>query len=247
MAVSYPFRSWLRYQNDAFYYNDPNAPTALPDRTKFYGILANYVAGTLSDISGKADVIASEIVKTTTNNYARYNAVFGSPSFYDGGNKRWQMPVASWTASFPEAIQYDSVILLADAVADTSISVSITTGSPATFATTVSHNLNNNDEIVFTADAGGTLPSPLSSSQVYYVYSVIDGQNFQVSTLPTTDSSSAPINISSAGSGVRLRYAKGKLVGIRVEDSPITLPANTPHSWSFYLSDAAYFGVGQGT
>jgi hypothetical protein len=247
MAVSLPFRSWLQYQNNAFYYNDPGAPISLPDRTKFYGLLANYTSGTLADTSGKADVITSEIIKTTTNNYARFNAVFGSSSFFDAGNKRWQMPVASWTASFPEAIQYDSVILVADTVADTSLEVAITPGTPATFTTAVGHNLNNNDEIVITADPSGTLPTPLSINSIYYVYSVLDGLNFQISTLRSDVSGSVALDIASAGSQVRLRYAKGRLVGLRVEDSPVTLPANTPHSWSFYLSNAAYFGVGQGS
>jgi len=247
MAVSLPFRSWLQYQNNAFYYNDPGSPTPLPDRTKFYGLLVNYAFGTLSDISAKSDVIGGEIVKTAGNNYSRFNAAFGAGSFYDGGNKRWQMPVASWTASFPEAIQYDAVILLADSVPDTSLSVTITTGTPANFATVSNHNLNNGDEIVFTADAGGTLPPPLSHDALYYVYNVLDYNNFQVSTLPPSSSGSAPLDLSISGSGVRLRYAKGKLVGLRIEDSPITLPANTPHSWSFYLSSAAYFGAGAGT
>lgn len=246
MAVSYPFRSWLKYQNDAFYYNDPNVPTLLPDRNKFYGLLANSL-NILSDTSTKAQVIASEIIKTSTNNYARFNASFTSASFFDAGNKRWQMPVASWTASFPEAIQYNSVILVADAISTTSLPITITPGNPATFTVAVNHNLNQDDEVVFTADATGTLPSPLSSDTIYYVNNTPNSKDFYVSPIPSDESGSQAVATSSAGSQVRMRYAKGRLVGLRIEDSPITLPASTPHSWSFYLSNAAYFGIGAGS
>ena len=239
MAVSYPFRSWLQYQNDAFYFNEN---TQLPDRTKFYGLLANYVSGTLNDLSSKAQVISSEIVKTSTNNYSRFNVVFDSASFYDNSNRRWQMPVASWTASFPEAIQYDSVILMADALPATSLSVAILAGTPAILRSAIAHNLSNNDEIVITADATGTLPTPLSANNIYYVRDP-SGLDFNISIARDGEK----IGLSSAGSQIRVRYAKGRLVGIRAEDNLVTLPANTPHSWSFFLSNAAYFGIGAGS
>jgi hypothetical protein len=235
MPTSMLFNSWEQYACNQLYFSDGSVPN--PDKTKFYGILCN---GNIDDISSKGAVFASEIEKTPTNGYTRFNPVFSQAAFYDSSNKRFQMPVVTWTVSLPEAIQYNATVLIADGRSESNASVTVTTGTPGIF-TLVSHGLGTNEEVVITADSGGSMPGGVTSGQIYYV-EYIDGDNFSIKT--TT--SSAAVDIASAGSDVRVGYAKGKLVAIRNEDSVLTLAASAPRSWNFFLGTASYFGIGQG-
>lgn len=237
MPTSMLFNNWEQYVANQLYFYD--ATTPLPDKTKFYALLANN--SSLNDVSSKGAVIAAEIIKTPTNGYQRFNPIFQSGSFYDSSNKRYQMPVVTWTVSLPEAIQYTNVILIADGRGESNVPATVETGTPGIF-TAVAHGLATNDEIVITADSAGTMPSGVTSGQIYYALT-IDADTFNIKV--ATDSTD-PVNIASTGSGVRLRYAKGRLLAIRTEDSIQTLPAVTPRSWNFFLGTASYFGVGQG-
>lgn len=249
MPTNLKFRSWLQYEIENIFANDTGAPRVLPDKTKFFTIVGN--DSSLTDTSSKAIVIAGEQIKTATNNYTRFNPNFGSTALYDSSNKRWLMPIATWTISLPESIQYNYVALLADARVDSNIPVTLTlsSGSPTTFTTATDHGLDSsgNEEIMLTDDDFGTFPTGLSASTIYYAVHVSTTQ-FQIATTPASAGTQTPIQLTSAGStGLRLRYAKGKLVGFRKEDSIQTLAANSPISFNFNLTNAAYFGVGQGT
>jgi hypothetical protein len=244
MPTNLKFRSWLEYEIECIFANSSSAPRSLPDRANFYALLCN---AAITDISSKASVIAAEIKKTATNNYNRFNAPFASEAIYDGTNKRWQMPVVTWTVSYPEAIQYNAVVLMAESRIDSNKSVVITPGTPATFTTSDAHGLAADEEIMITADTSGTLPSGLDGSVIYYVYSVVSATEFQISTTLSTDPSRVPLDLSTAGSSLMLRYAKGRLVGYRKEDSVETLAANAPRSFNFFIANAAGFGVGAGT
>jgi hypothetical protein len=244
MPTNLKFRSWLEYEIECIFANSPGPTRPLPDRAQFYAILCN---GNITDVSSKASVIAAEIEKTGTNNYSRFNAPFALEAIYDAGNKRWQMPVVTWTVSYPEAIQYNAVVLLADARVDSNKPVVITPGTPATFTVTDSHGLAQDEEIMITPDTGGTLPSGLSATQIYYMFANLSGTEFQISELPPGDPNRVALDLTAAGSELQLRYAKGRLVGFRREDAVETLAANAPRSFNFFIANAAGFGVGAGT
>lgn len=249
MTVNLKFRSWLQYEIESIFANDTGAPKVLPDKTKFYTLVGKDTS--LTDTSSKSLVIAGEQIKTSSNNYARFNPNFGSTALYDSSNKRWLMPIATWTISLPEAIQYNYVALLADARLESNrpVTMTLTAGSPTVFTTTTDHGLDasGNEEVMLTDDDGGAFPTGLSASTIYYAIHV-SATEFQLSTTPATAGTQVPIEATSAGSaGLRLRYAKGRLVGFRKEDAIETLAANAPLSWNFNLTNAAYFGVGQGT
>lgn len=244
MPTNLKFRSWLEYEIECLFTNSSSAPRALPDRANFYAMLCN---GNITDISSKASVIAAEIEKTSTNNYNRFNAPFAAEAIYDGANKRWQMPVVTWTVSYPEAIQYNSVVLIAEARVDSNKPVIVTPGTPATFTTSEAHSLGQDEEIMITPDTGGTMPAGLSATQIYYLFATLSGTEFQISELPPGDPNRVALDLTAAGSALQLRYAKGRLVGFRKEDSVETLAANAPRSFNFFIANAAGFGVGAGT
>lgn len=252
MPTNLKFRSWLEYEIECIFANSPGPTRPLPDRAQFYAILCN---GNITDVSSKASVIASEIEKTSTNNYNRFNAPFALEAIYDAGNKRWQMPVVTWTVSYPEAIQYNSVVLLADARLESNKPIVATLGDPGPpeapasfkFPDNSAHGLAQDEEVMISADASGTLPAALDETKIYYVFSTLDGVSFQVSELPPGDPNRVGLVIATTGSELRLRYAKGRLVGFRREDAVETLAANAPRSFNFFIANAAGFGVGAGT
>lgn len=249
MPTNLKFRSWLEYEIESIFANDTSTPKVLPDRTKFFTLVGRDTF--LTDTSSKALVIAGEQIKTASNNYSRFNPNFGSEALYDSSNKRWLMPIATWTISLPESIQYNYVALLADARLESNrpVTMTLVAGSPTIFTTDVDHGLatDGNEEVMLTDDDGGTFPTGLSASTIYYAI-YISTTEFQIAATPASAGTQTPIEATSAGSaGLRLRYAKGKLVGFRKEDQIETLAANAPLSWNFNLTNAAYFGVGQGT
>ena len=249
MPTNLKFRSWLEYEIESIFANDTATPKVLPDKSKFFTLVGKDTS--LTDTSSKALVIAGEQIKTTTNNYSRFNPNFGTEALYDSSNKRWLMPIATWTISLPEAIQYNYVALLADARLESNrpVTMTLTAGSPTVFATAVDHGLDSsgNEEIMLTDDDGGAFPTGLSASTIYYAI-YVSTTEFQIATTPASAGTQTPLELTSAGTaGLRLRYAKGRLVGFRKEDSIETLAANAPLSWNFNLTNAAYFGVGQGT
>jgi hypothetical protein len=249
MPTNLKFRSWLEYEIESIFANDTATPKVLPDKTKFYTLVGKDTS--LTDISSKALVIAGEQIKTASNNYSRFNPNFGSEALYDSSNKRWLMPIATWTISLPESIQYNYVALLADARVESNrpVTMTLTAGSPTTFTTATDHGLDSgsNEEVMITDDDGGAFPTGLSPTTIYYAIN-ISATEFQLSTTPLSAGPQTPLELTSAGTaGLRLRYAKGRLVGFRKEDQVETLAANAPLSWNFNLTNAAYFGVGQGT
>ncbi|MBW4598929.1 MAG: hypothetical protein KME29_04775 [Calothrix sp. FI2-JRJ7] len=244
MPTNLKFRSWLEYEIEAIFTNSSSAPRTLPDRANFYALLCN---GNITDVSSKASVIAAEIEKTTTNNYNRFNAPFATEAIYDGANKRWQMPVVTWTVSYPEAVQYNSVVLIADSRAESNKPVVITPGTPATFTTSDAHGLSQDEELMITPGISGTAPTGLDASVIYYMFASLSSTEFQISALPPGDPNRVALDLSAAGSSLQLRYARGRLVGYRREDSIETLAANAPRSFNFFIANAAGFGVGAGT
>lgn len=244
MPTNLKFRSWLEYEIECLFTNSSSTPRTLPDRANFYAILCN---GNITDVSSKASAIAAEIEKTSTNNYSRFNAPLAAEAIYDGANKRWQMPVVTWTVSYPEAIQYNSVVLLAEARVDSNKPVVITPGQPAIFTVTDAHGLAQDEELMITPDTGGVVPSGLDATKIYYMFSNVSGTEFQVSVLPPGDPNRVALDLTAAGSALQLRYAKGRLVGFRKEDAVETLAANAPRSFNFFIANAAGFGVGAGT
>ncbi|BDA74335.1 hypothetical protein CAL7716_085010 [Calothrix sp. PCC 7716] len=246
MPTNLKFRSWLEYEIECIFANGGSGgiTRALPDRANFYAMLCN---GNITDVSTKASVIAAEIEKTTTNNYNRFNAPLATEAIYDAGNKRWQMPVVTWTVSYPEAIQYNSVVLMAEARVDSNKPVTITPGQPAIFAVSDSHGLAQDEELMITPDTSGTLPSGLDGTKIYYMFSYVSATEFQISELSPGDPNRVALDLTAAGSDLILRYAKGRLVGFRREDSVETLAANAPRSFNFFIANAAGFGVGAGS
>lgn len=234
MPVNKLFRSWIEYSVELLYGNDGSV--AAPNKNNFYGLICN---GSITDTSLKAAVIASEI---TSDSYARFNATIGADSSYDATNKRFAMPVINWNAQFNEAIQFNCAVIVSGAKNIASKPVSATPGTPTVFTTTDPHQLTQGEEIMITADLSGALPSGLDSSTIYYVSSVISSTLFRICTNPLQPSEVA---LTSSGTNLRLRYAKGRLVGFRLEDAVENVLANQPVSWSFGLVGSAYSGVGE--
>lgn len=238
MPISRLFRSWMRYQMEQSFYFDGVTPN--PDKVKFYTLLCN---GNLGDTSGKEAIFSSEIVANASNNYSRFNALFSGPPTYDGANRRWQMPPLSWSRSFGQAIQYNALVLVANASPNANTPVTVTPGSPATFATTSNHFVAVGEEVLFTVDDTGSVPTGMTQQSIYYVSEVISATSFRVSSTKNGTS----VNVSNAGSGFRLRYCAGILVGLRTEDSLITIPTGAVKSWDFFLTEANYYGIGTGS
>lgn len=234
MPVNKLFRSWVEYSVKLLYGNDGSV--AVPNKSNFYGLICN---GNITDTSSKAAVIASEII---SDSYARFNAVIGSESTYDADNKQHKMPAINWNAQFDESIQFNCAVILSGAKNLANQPVSATPGTPTIFTTTDPHELAQGEEIVITADTSGALPSGLDSSVIYYVSNIISSTQFRVCTNPVQ---SSEVALTSSGTNLRLRYAKGRLVGFRIEDAVETVLANQPVSWSFSLTGAAYSGVGE--
>lgn len=234
MPVNKLFRSWIEYSVELLYGNDGSV--AAPNKNNFYGLICN---GSIADTSSKAAVIASEII---SDSYVRFNASIGSDSVYDSTNKRFAMPVINWNAQFNEAIQFNCAVILSGAKNIANQSVTATPGTPTIFTTVDPHQLAQGEEIVITADLSGALPSGLDSSIIYYVSNIISSTQFRICTNPTQLSEVA---LTSSGTNLRLRYAKGRLVGFRLEDAVENALANQPVSWSFGLVGSAYSGVGE--
>lgn len=234
MPANKLFRSWVEYSVELLYGNDGSV--AAPNKNNFYGLICN---GNITDISSKAQIIASEII---SDSYARFNAVIGGQSSYDAESKQHKMPAINWNAQFDESIQFNCAVIMAGAKNIANKTVTATPGTPTIFTTTNSHQLLQGEEVVITADNSGTLPSGLDSNVIYYVSSVISNTQFRICT---NLSQASEVGLTSSGTNLRLRYAKGRLVGFRAEDSIETVLANQPVSWSFGLVGSAYSGVGE--
>lgn len=234
MPVSKLFRSWVEYSVELLYGND--GLVAAPNKNDFYGLICS---GSITDTSSKSAVIASEIV---SDSYARFNAVIGSESTYDADNKQYKMPVINWNAQFDESIQFNCAVILSGAKNIANKPVTAMPGTPTIFETTDPHQLSQGEEIVITADSSGALPSGLDSSAIYYVSSVVSSTQFRICANPAQASE---ITLTSSGTNLRLRYAKGRLVGFQLEDAIETVLASQPIAWSFGLIGSSYSGVGE--
>lgn len=235
MPTNLKFRSYLEYELKALYLYNNDGATALPDRTKFYALVGN---ANISDISTKAEIIAAEQIASNANTYERFNLLFSNP-IYDATNKRWQLPIKTWTLTVGEEIDYNFIALLADARPQSNLQCTATTGTPGTIETITAHGLSANEEVMI---VGATQPGGVSATTIYYA-EIVSPNEIQLKTSPTA----AAIAINSAGSDLQLKYAAGEIVGFRKEDATETLAANTPISWNFTLTNAAYFGIGQGS
>lgn len=240
MPISKLFRDWTEYVTELIYGSD--GTVLAPNKNNFYAILCN---GNIADTSSKALVIASEAIAITVNGYQRSNVAFNSTnSTYDSTNKRWVMPTLTWNAQFGESIQYNCAAILSEARSIASKIVNVIPGAPAIFEAPDAHQLSIGEEIMISADASGFLPSGINAGDIYYVANIISSTQFRVCT-DAQARSSTQIALTSSGSNLKLRYAKGRLVGFRLEDSIQTLIANQSVAWTFTLTGAAYSGVGE--
>lgn len=230
-------KDWTRdivrqlYMNDGSFY-------LVNSSAAYYAILCNNLA--LSDTSTIAEILASELTYSPTGYTSRQNIVFptGVP-IDDTINKRWRTPLVTWTVAPNANLTYTHVWLLADSEARTNKPITgVTVANPGVF-TCVDHGLSENDPIVIT---GTGQPGGVSATTVYYA-NVVTSNTFRLKV--ATDSVTY-VQTTSAGSGVVLRYAKGKPVCYRNEGVATQILSGASVSFNFSMTEAAYAGIGEG-
>lgn len=203
--------------------------TTPPDASKFRLCLANTAA--LTRTSPVEDFISSELV--VSNGYGRASANFSGDGSYDTGDQRHEMPVVNASfAAVGGALQFQTVFLMADAVATPSKSFTNAEVNPTTDTITITnHGFSDGDKLVFTADTLATLPSGINASTIYQVA----GATTNTFTLQL-DGGGSTINITDTGSGTfRSRSANGIIVAYAIESNPITVPDGQGYSYQIPL------------
>lgn len=189
-----------------------------PDSTKFRLCLAN--TATLTRSSSLADFFSSELLPN--NGYARATVNFSGDGSYDTTDQRHEMPTlaASFTAS-GGSLQFQTAFIIADSVATASKSFTNSNVNAVTNKITItSHGFSNGDKLVFTADSLATLPGGITAGTVYTVNNA------------TINDFEIGVDITNTGSGTfRARCANGSIVGLFVEDNPITVPDGQSYSY----------------
>lgn len=221
--------SWISQSAKILYRGNP-----VPDPTKFYVALAN--TATLTRASGLTDFISAELLPA--NGYARANITFSSDGSFNVTNLRHEMPViaAGFVAS-GASFQFQTAFLLAGASAIASQSFTNSNVNPTTDRIIINaHGYANGDQLCFTADPTGTLPTGIAASTLYTVANVTTN-DFQLQLSGTT------LNITDTGSGTfRARSANGNVVILATESSPITVPSGQGYTYQIpiVLSNTGY-------
>ena len=131
-------------------------------------------------------------------------------------------------ASVTSDIVFQGIFAIANSGSGVNLSSAIVTAINITteiITTSLAHGINTGDPVMLSIDSGGVQPGGTSASTVYFARMLTSTTLTLHTTAADATANTAIINISSAGSGVRLRNARGLLVGWDYYLSPLTIPA----------------------
>lgn len=204
------------------------------DPTKFRLILCSEAIWTAE--ASMSDVLLTEI--NNESGYSRYHYTVAEVDItYDTTKKTATVPTRNWDLTASGAsIQWDGIAMIANAHPNAPTLLESVDPATDTLALT-GHGLTNGDRVMLTADAGGTLPTGLDSTVLYYAI------NTSANTLQVSPSEGgSPMAFSDLGAGdLRLRYGSGELVAGFRADSIKTIPDGATHTlqWNLWLMNSA--------
>ncbi|MEX0271402.1 hypothetical protein AB3R30_19865 [Leptolyngbyaceae cyanobacterium UHCC 1019] len=123
-------------------------------------------------------------------------------------------------------ISFQGVFAIANSgVALSSVPVSAINTSTEIITTSAPHGMSTGEPVMLTTDSGGSSPGGTSISIIYFAR-VLSTTTLTIhTTAADAIANTSIINITSAGSGVRLRNARGILIGWDYYPTPYTIPA----------------------
>ena len=94
-----------------------------------------------------------------------------------------------------------------------------------TITTSLAHGMNTGEAVMITIDSGGSQPGNTSASTLYFARSLGSTTLTLHTTAADASANTSIINLSSAGSGARIRNARGIVIGWDFYVAPLTIPA----------------------
>jgi hypothetical protein len=200
-----------------------------PDTSKYKLGLAN--STTLTRASSIVDFVSAELLPSSGYNRSAFT-ISGDGSF-NVPNLRHEFPsVQCAFSAVGGSLQFQSVFLLANALATSSKVFSSTNVNPTTNKITItSHGFTNGDKLCFTPDNLAVLPGGIATGTLYTVANI------------TVDTFEIGIDITDTGSGTfRARNATGSVVMLAVEPQPITILDGQTYNYQIpiVLSNSGY-------
>lgn len=200
-----------------------------PNPSKHRLILTNN--STWTSASSKLDVLLTELPQGTAGYTRNTMSLSSNLITFDTTNRRVSVPDFLWEFTpAGTSIQWDGLAYLRNA--DATSGALITSVDPATNTITIAgHGRVAGDEVIISADDGGTLPGGIAS-QIYYVINPTTN-TFQISAVLN----GSAVDIQNAGaSPLRCRYANGTLVAGYRESEPKTILAGAPHNFQLQVT-----------
>lgn len=199
-----------------------------PSSSRLY---ARLFTGTLNYGSTATELIAAELEQS--NGYTPQAITVGAAS-WDGTNKRATVGSIGFNFSASgSGYSWQTLCLWADCPSGGAANASISSVTNASSRVAVTgHAVTNGDAIMITADSGGTLPTGISGTTVYY------GKSIDANTVEVyTDSGLTTLaTMSNAGTlPLRLRYARGTPVAIANAATSQTIAAG--NTWPFSINN----------
>lgn len=205
-----PFRAYVARITELYW----RGQGSVPDASKFYIMLTN--SSTFTDTATMLEVVKEEVAASAANAYTRkqYAPAVGA---WDAAQSRYELPLTTgiFTAGASGSIQYDRAVIIRDGTATANRAVQTIDASNNKLIFSLSdgaHGIANNDRVVVTADAGGTVPPELLNSgspRYLYARNVIDTGSERSLQLSLTSGGSV-IDFSAGSGTIRVRWANGE-------------------------------------
>lgn len=197
--------------------------------TSTVAILGN---STIDDTNTFAEFIANEI---TTTGYSRCLCTLVAPTpTFNATSFQWETEFQEFTQTISGGATL-SMKWIATLVNATHTWSAATIGTVSTGASTIAYPTPagvtpaNDDRVIVTVDAGGTLPGGVSSSAIYQLKSVSNVSGTTTAKIRALGSGT-DLSITTTGSGtIRVRNASGEIGSYWYEDSGVSQSLSTEY------------------
>ena len=158
-------------------------------------------------------------------NYLRMGGIFDVATF------TWQVPVDEvvFTATGGNIV-FQGMFCMRNSAPLSSTPV---TGIAANVITTAAHGLTTGDDVMLTIDSGGTQPGGTSALAIYAARAVSTTTQTLHPTATDAINNTNVVAIASAGSLVRIRFAKGYIQFFEYPGTAQTIPSGQPQPLRF--------------
>lgn len=202
-----------------------------PNPNEFYVGIAN--TSVLTNNSTKASFITEELPH---NLFQRRQIIWTGNGSYDAGQKQYELPSVTVTlAANAGDVAFQTLFLLANARATSSVSFDGAQIDPANNLITMSNTLTEEEEILLRPRVGASLAGTGLTPGTIYTAMDVTSNSFRVSS----NLGISAIDITAAGSGtIDLCYARGTLVFVDVQASPQTILNGQSMTYTIDLAEA---------